>query len=422
MAFRTRYGYYEFQVMPFGLANAPMVFMDLMNRVYKSYLDKFIIFLIDDILIYSKGMEEQEEHLKLILELLKKEELYAKFLKCEFWLSKIKARKEENFKAEDLCTMIKKLEPCVDGTLCLKNMSWILYLGELRALIMHESHKSKYSIHLGSDKMYHDLKKLYWWPNGKEEIATYVSKCLTYGYCKNHKKEPKIDQKQTRERKEYTRARGFCARLDMSITYHPQTDGQSKRTIQMLEYMPHACVIDFRKGQDGHLPLVEFLYNNSYHMSIKAALFEALYGRKYRPLVCWAEVGDSQLNGSEIVHETTDKIIQIKNHTQAVRDRQKIYADVRRKPPKFQMGDRVMLKVSPWKGVIRFGKRGKLNPRYIGPFKILAKVGTVAYRLKIPKQLSHVRSPEFTLKREDQFRKKYPHLFANSVTAPNVTS
>nr|GEZ99525.1 putative reverse transcriptase domain-containing protein [Tanacetum cinerariifolium] len=150
------------------------------------------------------------------------------------------------------------------------------------------------------------------------------------------------------------------ARLDMSITYHPQTDGQ------------------------------KFSYNNSYHTSIKAALFEALYGRKYRSLVCWAEVGDRQLTGSEIVRETTDKIIQIKNRIQAVRDRQKIYADVRRKPPKFQMGDRVMLKVSPWKGVIRFGKRRKLNPRYIGPFKILAKVGTVAYRLEIPEQLSRV--------------------------------
>nr|GEW37315.1 putative reverse transcriptase domain-containing protein [Tanacetum cinerariifolium] len=189
-AFRTRYGHYEFQVMPFGLTNAPAVFIDLMNQVYKSYLDKFVIFFIDDILIYSKGMEEQEEHLKLILELLKKEELYAKFLKCEFWLSRIKARKEENFKAEDLRAMIKKLEPCADGTLCLKNMSWIMYLGELRALIMHESHKSKYSIHLGSDKMYHDLKKLYWWPNGKEEIATYVSKCLTCAKVKAEYQKP----------------------------------------------------------------------------------------------------------------------------------------------------------------------------------------------------------------------------------------
>ncbi|GKC69685.1 putative ribonuclease H-like domain-containing protein [Tanacetum coccineum] len=154
--------------------------------------------------------------------------------------------------------------------------------------------------------------------------------------------------------------------LDMSTAYHPQTDGQSERTIQTLEDMLRACVIDFGKGWDRHLPLVEFSYNNSYHTSIKAAPFEALYGRKCRSPVCWAEVGDAQLTGPEIIHETTEKIIQIKKRIQAARDRQKSYADRRRKPLEFEAGDKVMLKVSPWKGVIRFGKRGKLNPRYIG--------------------------------------------------------
>ncbi|GJX47532.1 putative reverse transcriptase domain-containing protein [Tanacetum coccineum] len=142
--------------------------------------------------------------------------------------------------------------------------------------------------------------------------------------------------------------------LDMSTDYHPQTDGQSERTIQILEYMVRACVIDFGNVWDRHLPLIKFSYNNSYHTSIKAALFEALYGRKCRSPVCWAKVGDAQLTGLEIIHETTEKIIQIKS---------KIYGQ------KFQEGDKVMLKVSPWKGVIRFGKREKLNPRYIGPFK-----------------------------------------------------
>nr|GEZ58404.1 reverse transcriptase domain-containing protein [Tanacetum cinerariifolium] len=171
-AFRTRYGHYEFQVMPFGLTNAPAVFMDLMNR-------------------------EHEGHLKLILKLLMEEKLYAKFSKCEFWLSKVKFlghvidsegirvdpvkieaikdwTKKENFIKEDLQGMINKLEPRADGTLCLNNQSWILCFGVLRALIMHESHKSKYSIHPGSDKMYQDLKKLYRWPNMKAEVATYV--------------------------------------------------------------------------------------------------------------------------------------------------------------------------------------------------------------------------------------------------------
>ncbi|GKB30231.1 putative reverse transcriptase domain-containing protein, partial [Tanacetum coccineum] len=138
------------------------------------------------------------------------------------------------------------------------------------------------------------------------------------------------------------------------------TDSQSERTIQTLEDMLRACVIDFGKGWDRHLPLVEFSYNNSYYTSIKAAPFEALYGRKCRSPVCWVEVEDAQLTGPEIIHETTKKIIQIKKRIQAARDIQKIYADRRHKPLEFQAGDKVMLKVSPWKGVIRFGKRGKL--------------------------------------------------------------
>ncbi|GJT41522.1 putative reverse transcriptase domain-containing protein [Tanacetum coccineum] len=153
--------------------------------------------------------------------------------------------------------------------------------------------------------------------------------------------------------------------LDMSIAYHPKTDGQSERTIQTLKDMLRACVIDFGKGWEKHLPLIEFSYNNSYHASIKAEPFEALYGLK-------------------IIHETTKKIVQIRQHLQAARDQQRSYANVRRKPFEFQIGDRVMLKVSPRKGVIRFRKRGKLNPQYIRPFKILERIGLVAYKLELP--------------------------------------
>ncbi|GJZ03858.1 putative reverse transcriptase domain-containing protein [Tanacetum coccineum] len=143
-------------------------------------------------------------------------------------------------------------------------------------------------------------------------------------------------------------------------------------------------------GWDTHLPLIEFSYNNSYHTSIKCAPFEALYGRKCRSPVIWTEVGESQLIGPEIVQETTEKIVQIKERLKTARSRQKSYADKRRKPLEFQVGDRVLLKVSPWKGVVRFGKKGKLAPRYVGPFEIVEHVGPVAYRLKLPQELSCV--------------------------------
>nr|GEV27783.1 putative reverse transcriptase domain-containing protein [Tanacetum cinerariifolium] len=153
--------------------------------------------------------------------------------------------------------------------------------------------------------------------------------------------------------------------------------------------MLRSCVIDFGKGWEKHLPLVEFSYNNSYHACIKAAPFKALYDRKCKSHVCWAEVGDIQLKGLEIICETIEKIVQIRQHLQAARDRQRSYANVRRKPLEFQVGDRVMLKVSPRKGVIRFKKRGKLNPLYIGPFKILDRIGPVAYKLELPEELSN---------------------------------
>ncbi|GKE45074.1 putative reverse transcriptase domain-containing protein, partial [Tanacetum coccineum] len=145
----------------------------------------------------------------------------------------------------------------------------------------------------------------------------------------------------------YLKEKALGTSLDISTAYHPKTEGQSERTIQTLKDMLRACVIDFGNGWVKHLPLVEFSYNNSYHASIKAAPFEALYGRKCCSLVCWTEVGEVQLTGPEIVQETTEKVIQIKQRIQAVCDRPKSYANLKRKPMEFQVGDRVMLKVSP---------------------------------------------------------------------------
>ncbi|GJV64476.1 putative reverse transcriptase domain-containing protein [Tanacetum coccineum] len=160
----------------------------------------------------------------------------------------------------------------------------------------------------------------------------------------------------------------------------------------MLEDMLRACVIDFGSCWDRHLPLIEFSYNNSYHASIKVAPYEALYRRKCRSPVCWSEVGDSQLTGPELIRDTTEKIVQIKNRLLAACSRQKSYADKRLKPLEFEVGDIALLKVSPWKGVVRFEKREKLSPRYIGPFKILARVGPIAYMLELPEELKGIHS------------------------------
>nr|GEU89264.1 reverse transcriptase domain-containing protein [Tanacetum cinerariifolium] len=453
-AFRTRYGHYEFQVMPFGLTNVPAVFMDLMNRVCKPYLDKFIIIFIDDILIYSKDEKEHEEHPKAILELVKEEKLGihvdpAKIESIKDWVSpktlteirqflglagyyrrfiegfskiakpmtklthapilalpegskdfvvyceashkglgavlmqrekileaQIEALKPENLKKEDVGGMIRtdipkeRLEPCADGTLCLN----------------------------GSEKMYQDMKKLYWWPNMKADIATYVSMCLMYAKVKaEHQRlsgllvQPVISMwkwdnitmdfvtKLPKSSQRLDTIWVIVDRLTKSAHFLPirENDPLDKLTRLYLDRIVtrHGTPVSLICDRDG---------------SIKVASYDALYGRKCRSPVCWVEVGETQLTSPEMIQETTKKIILIKQRIQAAQDRQKSYADRKQKPMKFEVGDRVMLKVSPWKGVIRFIKRGKLNLRYIVPFKVLAKVGDVAYRLELPRELSRV--------------------------------
>ncbi|KAD5318085.1 hypothetical protein E3N88_18031 [Mikania micrantha] len=435
----------------------------------------------------------------------------------------------ENLKKELDCGVEKHLETKPDGLVYFKDRIWIPAVDELRKLIFDEAHKTKYSVHPGADKMYQDLRAFYWWPGMKKDIAEYVGRCLTCAKVKAEHQKPSglleqpeiplwkweqiamdfvtklprtssghdtiwvIVDRLTKSahflpmRETYTmdklaklyineivvrhdvplsiisdRDSRFTSRfwqslqkslgtqLNLSTSYHAQTDGQSERTIQTLEDMLRTCVLDFGVNWDSHLPLIEFSYNNSYHSSIGCAPFEALYGRKCR--------------------------------LQATRSRQKSYADKRRKPLEFQVGDRVMLKVSPWKGVVRFAKKGKLTPRYVGPFDIIERIGPVAYRLSLPDELSGVhdvfqvsnlkkcladetliipieeiqldehlrfveepleimdnkvkklrrsripivkvrwnsrRGPEFTWEREDHMRNKYPQLFAEEVVPNN---
>nr|GEX68334.1 putative reverse transcriptase domain-containing protein [Tanacetum cinerariifolium] len=355
-AFRTSYGHYEFQVMPFGLTNAPAVFMDLMNRVCKLYLDRFVIVFIDDILINSKNRKEHERHLKLILKLLKEEELYAKFSKCKFWLSKVQFlghvvdsegihvdhAKIEAIKDWDLRktpTEIRQFlglvgyyrrflegfskiaRPMTKLTQKSLKFDWgekaeaafqllkqkLSYAS--RQLKVHQKNYTTHDLELGAVVFALKMWRHY----------LYGTKCVVFT---DHKSLQHIlDQKELNMRQrrwlellsDYDcEIRYHPWKVNMladALTYHPETDGQSKRTIQTLEDMLRACVLDFGKGWDKNLPLVEFSYNNSYHTSIKATPFEALYGCKCRSPICWVEVGDRQLTGPEIIHETSEKIV-----------------------------------------------------------------------------------------------------------------
>ncbi|GKC80907.1 putative reverse transcriptase domain-containing protein [Tanacetum coccineum] len=361
-AFRIRYGHFEIIVMPFGLTNAPAVFMDLMNRVCRLYLDKFVIVFIDNIVIYSKTQEEHVEHLREVQFL--GHVINGNGIHVD--PSKIEAVK--NWKAPRTLTEAPVLA-LPDGP-----EDFVVYC---------------YAFGIGLGCV---LMQKVGWPGMKKDIAEYVSKCLTRLNVKAEHQRPSglLQQPKIPVSKLEGIAMDFVTKLPRTGLEDGKTDSQSEHTIQTLEDMLRACVLDFEGSWDVHLPLVEFSYNNSYHSSVRYAPFEALYGRKCRSPIMWAEVGEGQLIGPELVQETTEKISQIKDRLKAVRDRQKSYVDKRRKPLEFSVGDYVLLKVSPWKCVVCFGKKGKLAPRFVGPFEIIKKVGPVAYRLDLPEELNGV--------------------------------
>nr|GEU35458.1 putative reverse transcriptase domain-containing protein [Tanacetum cinerariifolium] len=376
----------------------------------------------------APNKEEHKEHLKLILELLKKEELYAKFSKCEFWISKIAksmtklTKKEVKFdwgeKQEVAFQLIKhklysapilalpegsedfmvycdalhkglgvalmqrekrygdgksndpeklrmeKLEPRADGTLCLNGRSWLPCYGDLRTVIMHESHK----------------------PSGllvQPEIPQWKWDNITMDFIT---KLPKSSQG-------YDTIWVIVDRLTKFAIFVPlrETDPMKKLARMYLKEVVtrHEIPVSIIYNRNPRFAS-NFWRSLQKALGIKAAPFEALYGRKCRSPVCWAKVRESQLLSPEIIQETTEKIIQIKQIIQAARDQQKSYAYLKHKPIEFQVGDRVMLKVSPCKRVVRFGKWGKLNPRYVEPFKVLEKVGSISYKLELTQELSRV--------------------------------
>ncbi|XP_076915427.1 uncharacterized protein LOC143574773 [Bidens hawaiensis] len=211
----------------------------------------------------------------------------------------------------------------------------------LRELLLAEAHSSPFSINLGSTKMYRDLRQNFWWSGMKEDVARYI-------------------------------------------------DGQSERTIHTLEDMLRACELEWTGNWDEYLCLVEFAYNNFWQASVGMAPFELLYGRKCQAPTCWEEIGEKIIEGPELVQITNEKVTIAREKLKEAQSRQKSYADQHRRALEFQVGDHVFLKVSPCRGVRRFGIKGKLSPRYIGPFEILERIGEVSYRLALPPQLSHV--------------------------------
>ena len=738
-AFRTRYGHYEFIVMPFGLTNAPAAFMDLMNRVFKEFLDKFVIVFIDDILIYSKTQAEHERHLRTVLQTLRKHQLYAKFSKCEFWLdhvtflghviskegvmvdpAKIEAvskwkrptnaseirsflglagyyrkfvenfsklamplttltRKgkrfewtedceksfqelkmrltsapiltipegdegfvvysdaskiglgavlmqngkviayasrqlkdyEKNYPTHDLelaavvfalkiwrhylygvrcqiftdhqslkyfftqkdlnmrqrrwlelvkdydCEILyhpgkanrvadalsrktpaalmslqemskpllkeiqefgleivagqlsamtltptifddiqsmQYLDPSLvriknevlegkcegfnvadDGVLKFKGRLCVPKNDELRRRILEEAHKTPYTLHPGSTKMYLDLKGSFWWFGMKRDVADYVKQCLTCQQVKGEHQRPggllqsiqipewkwediamdfivglprtsngfdaiwvvidrltksahflpirmtfSMEQLAELYVKEIVKLHGvpksiisdrdsrftshfwksvqaaMGTKLKFSTAFHPQTDGQTERTNQILEDMLRACALDFKGSWSKFLPLAEFAYNNSYQATIGMAPYEALYGRRCRSPIYWHEAGEKKLAESELQEKTdffnttTEVIKTIQQRIATAQSRQKSYADVRRRPLEFEAGDMVFIKVAPMKGVMRFGRKGKLSPRYVGPYLVIERIGNVAYKIELPREMATI--------------------------------
>nr|GEZ68199.1 putative reverse transcriptase domain-containing protein [Tanacetum cinerariifolium] len=431
-AFRTRYGHYEFLVMPFGLTNAPAIFMDLMNRIFHEFLDKFVIVFINDILDFSKSKEEHEDHLRTVLQSLRQEKLYAKFSKCEFWLSSV-AFLGHIVSAEGITMDPAKVEAITKWprpTSVTEVRSFLGLAGYYRKFVEgfsrlalpltklmrkgekfvwneereksfeelkqrlvsapvltlpsgsggfqiysdaskkgkskeeHEDHLRTVLQTLRQEKLYAKFSKCEFWLSSVAFLGHIVS---AEGIMMDPVKEivrlhgtplAIVSDRDPRFTSRFWKGsqKAWGTRLKFSTAFHPQTDGQTKRTIQTLEDMLCSCVLEWTGNWDDYICLV----------------------------------GESVIEGPEMIEVTNEKVVVAKGKLKEARTRQKSYTDKHRRSLEFQPGDRVFLKVSPVGGVIRFGIKGKLSPRFIGPFEILDRVGEVSYHLALPPQLSHV--------------------------------
>ncbi|GJV77791.1 putative reverse transcriptase domain-containing protein [Tanacetum coccineum] len=350
-----------------------------------------------DILIYSKSKEEHEVHLRLVLELLRKEKLYAKFSKCEFWLQEVhflgtwviqmvsmwigKDRGSKEWEAPTSPTRVRSFlvwqlcdAPILSlpdgvedfvvycdasnqglGCVLMQRNKVIAYAS--RQLKIHEKNYTTHDLELGAV-----VFALKFWRH-----YLYVGRKVNYNRV---------------------RAMAMTIHSGGKVGYWQLRMRFDQENV--MDERLHGLDQQIERKRDGsYTSWIEYGFR-CYHTSIRCAPFKAIYGRKCRSPVSWAEIGEGSLIGPELVQKMTDKVVVIKERLQAARDRQKSYADNRRKPLEFEVGDRVMLKVSPWKGVVRFEKKGKLAPRYVGPFEILERIGPVAYRLRLPEELSGV--------------------------------